>query len=139
MDIKTSKGQHSIPTFRDERGILIPCNFNETIMWEPKRFFFVSDVPAGTMRGAHAHKENNQALFCLSGSIRIFSMFLYNGAFCSCYNTLKTGNWIFHPAKEWAEIEFVEEGSSMLSLCSHEYDEADYLRTKQEWIEYMEI
>lgn len=131
--------KYKLSVFNDERGSLIPCTFSESTLWTPKRFFYVCNVPVGEVRGKHAHKRNHQALFCLQGEIEIYRMFIYKGALCTNSQILETGEWAYHPAKEWAEIKFIKEGSVMLSLCSEEYDPDDYLHTKQEWIEYMKI
>ena len=39
--------------------------------FEIKRIYYIYDVPKGTQRGGHAHKQLRQLLFCPYGSIEI--------------------------------------------------------------------
>ncbi len=54
----------------DERGSLSIIDLSK-IPFVPKRVFSVYDVPAGTVRGKHAHWMCQQYLFCVKGKIEV--------------------------------------------------------------------
>ena len=61
----------SIDSCPDSRGSLIVGEFPKTLPFNPVRFFVVSDTPAGGSRGNHAHRTNEQVLFCLTGTVHV--------------------------------------------------------------------
>lgn len=105
--------------FSDRRGNLLPINFSQ-LRFTPKRIFII-DSENG-MRGGHAHKENEQILVCLNGTIKI-----YTAKPKKIFTThiLKKGECLYHPNMEWAIMEFSD--GKLLSFCSHEYDSKDYI------------
>jgi hypothetical protein len=54
----------------ESRGSLIPFDF-ETLPFIPRHAFIVRDVPAGTIRGRHAHGNALQLLVCLAGVVNV--------------------------------------------------------------------
>lgn len=44
------------------------------------------------------------------------------------------GDSIIHPHLEWAELRFVDAGSSLLSLCSTDFDPLDYIGDYDEFL-----
>lgn len=125
-----------LSVIKDKRGELFPIDMENILPFIPKRTFIVSNVPTHVIRGGHAHKINNQVLVCVRGSI-IVSAYNYedNVIKSNCFH-LNTGGWLYHPRKEWCEIVFVDETSMLLSFCSEQYNENDYLRNKDRWIEF---
>jgi hypothetical protein len=102
------------------------------------RLFTVAGVRAGEKRGGHAHKTNSQILICLQGNINVITIDYIK--FQENYDShmLSQGSWLYHPRLQWADLEFITEGSILLSLCSDEYDKDDYLHTRAEWTSYIE-
>ena len=96
-----------------------------------ERIFFVnSSSNRSCTRGGHAHRDCEQLLVCLSGQITIN---LLNSKGESTV-TLEEGQEYYHPKMEWADITFNESNSILLSLCSLEYLEKDYIRDKEEFL-----
>jgi UDP-2-acetamido-3-amino-2,3-dideoxy-glucuronate N-acetyltransferase len=52
----------------EPRGTLVEFDYG-TLPFVPRRTFVVMDVPPGTERGGHAHKECEQVLVCLEGRV----------------------------------------------------------------------
>ena len=63
------------PIFKDDDGTLVPIEFSK-LPFEPRRIFYVCDVPRGEERGMHAHHETQQILTCVQGKILVK---LHNG------------------------------------------------------------
>ena len=110
--------------FTDARGSLLSCRRFSDLPFAPKSFFVVYDVPANTIRGRHAHFENKQYLICGAGRIRVA---LENGD-GKREVFLNAGDSLFHDSMEWGEFEFLTGKDMLISVCSEEYDEADYIR-----------
>ena len=90
-----------------------------------KRVFFSSSGPnKDCQRGDHAHYECEQVLVCLSGVIII----AYENKDTKGVVVLKPGQTFYHKQLEWVKVNFKEEKSVLLSLCSQEYNEDDYIR-----------
>ena len=99
-----------------------------------KRIFFVSSAQnENCSRGKHAHHECRQLLSCLSGQIEI----QYENKRTKGVVILDAGQSFLHENMEWAELTFIKENSTLLSLCSHEYDEKDYIRDYDEFAEIL--
>ena len=41
---------------------------------------------------------------------------------------LKPGESFYHGPEEWLEMGFIDKGTTLLSFCSQEYNEDDYIR-----------
>ena len=61
---------HLLPEYKDDRGVLTPMDFHE-FPFEPKRIFYVYDVPKDTVRAEHTHKTASVALVCMNGSFLV--------------------------------------------------------------------
>mgnify|MGYP001394127951 CR=1 FL=1 len=60
-----------LPASQDNRGLLISAEDSLHIPFPIKRFFSITAVPKGLMRGGHAHRKLNQLLICLSGAVEV--------------------------------------------------------------------
>jgi dTDP-4-dehydrorhamnose 3,5-epimerase-like enzyme len=113
-----------IPKIHDRRGNLSVIE-GATIPFVSKRVYYLYDVPGGSVRGGHAHKEQKEFLIALSGS---FDVVVKNGDSIEII-TLNRPNFGLLIEKEiWRELENFSSGSVCLVLASDEFDEADYIR-----------
>ena len=115
-------------------GNITSVNSNIEIPFPIMRIFYLYDIPGGESRGAHAHKDCHQFLVATSGS---FEVLLDDG------NTkrqvlLNRPNLGIHilPGIWASEINF-SSGSICLVLASHEYNEDDYIRDYDQFINYI--
>lgn len=123
---------NKLQTITDSRGKLIPIDFNN-FPFKPKRIFIVKDVPVGTERGGHAHKNCQQVLLCIEGEIKVDLYFKCNNNIEHHIKILKEGESLFHDTMEWATVIFMKPKSCLLSICSMEYNEKDYIRDWEDW------
>jgi dTDP-4-dehydrorhamnose 3,5-epimerase-like enzyme len=119
----------SFKSFKDERGYLLPISFS-VLDFVPKRVFVVNGVPPGCVRGNHSHYKTKQYLICTSGAVNVI---LDNGTSIET-KLLSEGDAILIPELIWDSQEFLAEGSSIMVLCSTEYDINDYILTYDEFI-----
>jgi len=115
--------------FVEEEGNLFPLEFN-VISFEPKRIFYVTDVPKGEERGLHAHYKTKQVLICVQGKILIK---LHNGK-KETQVILNVGDSIFVDKMIWDSQIYLTGKDILLSLCSTAYDQKDYINDFEEFI-----
>ena len=93
-----------------------------------KRLFFISPEGNST-RGDHAHLDCWQTLMCIKGKILIT---VDDGMNKKTVNLSSYGQAITIPPELWCRQDY-SPNSSLVALCSHIYDEQDYLRDYQEF------
>ena len=111
---------------RSPRGTLNEFDFGD---FEIKRMFVVSDVPVGSTRGYHAHKQTTQYLCCINGSIEVT---IDDGLKRSKY-LLRKSEYLYQEKLMWAEITFLTEDAKLLTVCSTKHNENDYIRDYEEF------
>ena len=115
----------TFPKISDERGNLSFIHGSEHIPFEVMRVYYLYDVPGGSSRGGHAHRNLAQVLIPLSGS---FDVVLRDG----CNRKIVTLNRPFEglliTPMIWRELENFSSGAVCLVLASRRYDERDYIR-----------
>lgn len=118
-----------LKTIIDEDGVLVPIEFNK-LPFEPKRIFYVCDVPKGEERGNHAHYETQQILICLKGMIQVK---LHDG-FNLSKHLLIADEFIFVDKMIWDSQVFLSGDDILLSICSTSYDKSDYIEDFDQFI-----
>lgn len=121
-----------LPKVQDPRGNLTFIEGNKQVPFDIKRVYYLYDVPGGAERGGHAHKELQQLIIAMSGS---FDVVLDDGF----------GKWRFHLNRSyyglyignmvWRELDNFSSGSVCIVLASTYYEESDYYRHYNEFIE----
>ena len=113
-----------IPKIHDIRGNLSVIE-GATIPFVSKRVYYLYDIPGGSVRGGHAHKEQKEFLIALSGS---FDVVLKDGEFEKIITLNKPNFGLLIERGIWRELENFSSGSVCLVLASDEFDEDDYIR-----------
>lgn len=113
-------------------GNITPVHNDIDIPFAIKRIFYLYDIPGGESRGAHAHIECHQFLVAASGS---FEILLDDGKNKRLVSLNRPYYGLHIPPMIWAsEINF-SSGSICLVLASLTYDEKDYLRSYQDFLD----
>ena len=95
-----------------------------------KRVYYLYDVPSGSTRGGHAHKELQQFLIALSGS---FDVVVDDGNTRRTISLNRPDEGVLIPTRIWRELENFSSGAVCLSLGSDVYKESDYIRDYSEF------
>jgi hypothetical protein len=98
-----------LPKISDPRGNLTFIEGGRHVPFEIKRVYYLYDVPGGAERGGHAHKNR----FHLNRS--------YAG--------------IYVCPMIWRELDNFSSASVCMVLASNLYDEADYYRVYEEFVQ----
>lgn len=116
-----------------EQGNLTVVENNSDFPFQVKRVFYLYDIAGGESRGAHSHHECHQFLIAASGS---FEVSLDDGKFKRQVFLNRPNLGLHIPPGIWAsEINF-SSGAICLVLASHPYNEADYIRDYEDFLEY---
>jgi len=120
----------------DRNGHITPINSNIDLPFPIKRIFYLYDIPGGESRGAHAHKECHQFLIATSGS---YEVLLDDGKTKRQVLLNRPDIGLHIPPGIWAsEINF-SAGSICLVLASQEYTENDYIRSYEDYMNYIQV
>lgn len=113
-----------VPKIQDRRGNLSVIE-GATIPFVSKRVYYLYDVPSGSKRGGHAHKEQQEFLIALSGS---FDVILKDGKSSQTVTLNKPNLGLLIVDGIWRELRNFSSGAVCLVLASDEFDEDDYIR-----------
>ena len=118
-----------IPSIKDPRGNLAVLE-NSKLPFKIKRVYYLYDVPSGSKRGGHAHKDLLQLIIPLSGS---FELVLKDGINEKTVMLHNPTRGVLIPTMTWRELRNFSAGAVCLVLASEEFDEEDYIR---DWKEF---
>jgi len=117
----------------DPRGNLTPIEGGTDIPFDIKRVYYLYDVPGGESRGAHAHKELCQLIVAANGS---FTVTLNDGKNKKSFNLKRSYYGLLVVPGIWRDLDDFSSGAVLLCLASEHYDEKDYIRDYNEFLEY---
>jgi oxalate decarboxylase/phosphoglucose isomerase-like protein (cupin superfamily) len=120
------------PRIVDPEGSLTFIEGQRHVPFDIRRVFYIYDVPTAESRGAHAHKELQQVLICLSGS---FNVLLDDGERRTVLRMNRPWRGLYVPPMIWAAIVDFDPGSVCLVLASERYSEEDYYRDYEKYLE----
>jgi hypothetical protein len=121
-----------LPRIEDPRGNLTFVESNQQIPFEIRRVYYLYDVPGGSERGGHAHKELNQLIIAMSGS---FDIHLDDSRERKTFHLNRSYYGLLVCPMIWREIDNFSSGAVCLVLASDFYTEDDYYRDYQEFQE----
>jgi len=123
-----------LPKVFNEKGNITAINNSEGIIpFTIDRVYYLYDIPGGEGRGGHAHKELEQLIVAGSGS---FDLMLSDGTTNKTFNLSRPYYGVYMPPGLWRELHNFSSGAICLVLASEKYDEADYIRDKEEFNRY---
>jgi dTDP-4-dehydrorhamnose 3,5-epimerase-like enzyme len=123
---------HLLPSRRDERGALAYAETGKQLPFEVRREFHLFDLRPGVARGGHAHKACHQFLIAMAGS---FSVTTDNGTKKFEWELDSPDQGLHVPPGHWVELTPNSSLAVLSVLASHPYEESDYIRSKDAFIE----
>jgi WxcM-like, C-terminal len=115
----------------DARGSLSFLEGSRHVPFDIKRVFYLYDVKEGQKRGAHAHRVLEQVFIAVAGA---FDISLDDGAEIRTVHLSTPARALYVPPLVWCDLERFTTGAVCLALASHPFDEADYLRSYDQFL-----
>lgn len=104
----------------------------ETLPFLPVRVYWLHNLSAKSVRGFHAHKTLRQFLWAISGKVVID---LRDGKASTRVQIDATSHGLLLEPGLWRELHSFSEDAVILVAASHAYDESDYIRN---WDDYLD-
>ena len=120
-----------LPKIGDPRGNLSFIEGGQHIPFDIKRVYYLYDVPGGSDRGSHAHKNLHQFIVAMSGS---FDVVLDDGEAQKRFHLNRSYSGLYVPPMMWRDLDNFSSGSVCMVLASEHYDEFDYIRDHEEFV-----
>lgn len=121
-----------LPKISDPRGNLTFIEGSRHVPFDIKRVYYLYDVPGGEQRGGHAHADLEQFIVAVSGS---FKVVLDDGHETREFFLNRSYYGLYVPTMVWRELEDFSSGSVCLVLASRPYDESDYFRDREAFVQ----
>ena len=120
-----------LPNVEDPRGNLTFIEGKNHVPFEIKRVYYTYDVPGGSERGSHAHKNLEQLIIAMSGS---FDVLLDDGRNSHRFHLNRSYYGLYVPKLMWRTIDNFSSGSVCMVLASELFEEDDYYRDYDEFL-----
>jgi hypothetical protein len=125
-----------LPKITNRRGNITPVEGGKDIPFDIARVYYLYDVPGGSMRGGHAHKDLEQVLVSVMGA---FDVVLDDGHHRKTVHLDRAYYGLFIPRMIWRELDNFSSGGICLVLASLPYDESDYYRDYEDFIKTLRV
>ena len=124
----------SLQKIVDPRGNLTVAQGMKDIPFHLARVYWTYDVPSGTSRGGHAHKHCREFVIAVSGS---FIVTLDNGHEKESFLLNHPYQGLLVETDIWRTLDDFSSGAVCLVLAEKTFDEADYIRNYDDFIDYL--
>jgi len=121
-----------LPKISDPRGNLTFIEGTRHVPFEIQRVYYLFDVPGGQTRGGHAHRQLEQFIIAAAGS---FDVVVKDDSGSRTFSLNRSYYGLYVPRMLWRELENFSSCSVCLVLASEFFDEADYYRDFEEYLQ----
>jgi dTDP-4-dehydrorhamnose 3,5-epimerase-like enzyme len=123
-----------IPQRGDARGQLSVAEIGGALPFVVRRVYWIHGTKPGVSRGFHAHKQLHQFCVCVAGSLRIS---LFDGRREESVVLDSSAQGLLIGPALWHEMHDFSPDCVLMVFADAQYDEADYIRDRAEFIKYV--
>lgn len=109
---------------------------DKSLPFEIARIYYLYDVADGQKRGGHAHRRLQQLIVPVAGS---FKLVLDDGVEKREVVMDRPDRGLHIPGHIWTEVTDFSPGAVCMVLASLPYDEAEYIRDYDEFLQFKNI
>lgn len=120
----------------DERGSLVALESAAEVPFEIKRVYYIFGTQKNVVRGRHAHRKLKQIIFCPHGSC---DFILDDGKERQTLRLGSPNRGLYLKSNIWREFTNFSEGCVVMVLASEHYDETDYIRDYQTFLQEQKV
>lgn len=121
-----------LPKICDPRGNLTFIEGERHIPFDIRRVYYLYDVPGGSDRGSHAHRDLHQFVVAMSGS---FDVELDDGRSKKRFHLNRSYYGLYVCPMMWRQLDNFSSGAVCMVLASEFYSEDDYVRDYQGFLD----
>lgn len=115
----------TFPKIEDPRGNLSFLQHPQQLPFEPRRVYWIYDVPGGEMRHGHAFRRQHELIIALSGS---FDVVVSNpDGTEDVYRLARSYRGLYLPHMTWRRLDNFSTNSVALVISSELYSPDDYI------------
>ncbi len=122
------------PRLQNRAGNITAVQNGIELPFDLKRVYYLYDIPGGEDRGAHAHLRLEQMIIAASGS---FDVTIDDGRNKKTVQLNRPFFGLHVLPGMWRDISNFSSGAICLVLASELYDTTDYIRTYEEYLNYV--
>jgi dTDP-4-dehydrorhamnose 3,5-epimerase-like enzyme len=122
----------TLGSFVSSEGALHVFEFQQ-LPFVPRRLYWINGVPKNATRGKHGHKHLEQAIGAVAGSC---SLTVQDGNHSLDLDLVAGNNLVYIPAGHWRKLYNFSEDCTVLVVASEIYDEEDYIRDFDEFLDW---
>lgn len=116
-------------------GCIAVAECQKQIPFDIKRVYYIYDLhDKVALRGKHAHKHNQQVIFCINGA---FTLTLDDGCRQEEIVLDSPGKGVYMGVGIWHTMKAFSDNCILLVLASDLYDEQDYIRNYEDFKAYV--
>ena len=121
-------------THGDPQGTLVAIEGGHEIPFPIRRVYYIYGISPEAVRGCHAHKQLQQVVICVHGSCKIM---LDDGTERKVLVLDQPNEGVYITNGIWREVFDCSSDTVLLVLASDFYHESDYIRTYDEFLDYV--
>ncbi len=106
---------------------------NSAKAFDIKRVYYTYQTPDNIQRGGHAHKNLEQIIIAVNGNLEI--KISTGESYRETFHLSNPNQCLYIPSGFWRDIVF-KNNAILLCLASEEYNEDDYIRDYDEFLEW---
>lgn len=114
----------------EEMGYLSVAQYGDNLPFEIKRVFWVYNTPPYIQRGNHAHRQLTEIIIAVNGKAEVILENQFGKKYTFILNDSNSG--LVVPNRHWVKVHMYSD-TVLLCLCSHEFNENDYIRDYKEF------
>ena len=116
-----------------EIGYISIAELSHLLPFDIKRVFWTYHTPTNVIRGKHAHKETEIVLIAAVGKVEVTTEDAKGNKEIFVLDDPSIG--LYLPPSIWHTMIY-SDGALQIALASTSYTESDYLRSKEDFLEY---
>jgi dTDP-4-dehydrorhamnose 3,5-epimerase-like enzyme len=121
-----------LPRFSDQRGNLAIAEVGQHVPFDIRRIYYLYGVPPAAERGAHGHRELEQLIIAMAGSVDIE---VDDGHQRRTFRLDDPAKALYICPMIWRDLRRFSPDAVVVVLASLPYDENDYFRDYPSFLE----
>jgi UDP-2-acetamido-3-amino-2,3-dideoxy-glucuronate N-acetyltransferase len=121
----------TIPGYQDDRGVVSVVDWENSLPFVPKRFYYIRNANDAVRRGNHAHWREGEVILALSGS---FTVLADDGQRRREFQLDRPCVGLYIPPMTWHELYGFSADAICAVFASERFDPLDYCHDYEKFL-----